>query len=646
MSVAPISEETPHPSALAAAIIRGHHVAPWENSAFLACVREISGSIVAVNLSFARKFGRPTASWAGRDLAQLIHPEDLQRWRSLIASLEHAPHRIEHESRWMTAQGWRLLAWEETALLDEKGEVTMFRAIGRDVTRQRQAEDLSFKLTSAVEQSPISIVITDTKGSVQYVNPKYTATTGYSLEEIIEKNIPVLREGFESEEAFRGLIESVAAGHEWRGELRSRRKDGGILWEDIQASPIRNHQGDVSNLLCLREDITDRKRLEEQLRQSQKMESLGTLAGGIAHDFNNMLAIINGYTEVCLARASASNADEALRRYLREVHGAAQRAVSLVQRILTFSRKTEVRTAPVNLNKIVRELGALIAETFPRTITIDFELDETIGSLSADQSQLQQVIMNLCVNARDAMPKGGRLTLSTRIIPGSELLRLGADSATRYVCLRVSDTGVGMSHQVRARIFEPFFTTKQESGGTGLGLAVVYGIIANHRGLLDVESAVGQGSSFLVYLPASDSESVPLLQTPPRAFGEFPKGHENLLIVEDEMSLRALLRNVLEPCGYQIRLAQDGREAIHIIERRDVPLDAVLLDLNMPEIHGLEVFKELKRLRPGVKVLIVSGNITKEMKSELMKLGQREFITKPYRIEDLCLRLRRMLDDK
>ncbi len=644
MRSAPTSGETPHPTALAAAIIRSDLVSPWENSNYLACVREPSGKILAANLAFSRRFGRPAAAWSGRDFAQLIHPEDLAQWRSLVFSLAHAPFRIEHETRWMTAQGWRCLNWEETALFDARGEVTSFRAIGRDVTKQRQAEELSYKLTSAVEQSPVSIVITDLQGSVHYVNPKFTAVTGFSLEEFIEHNLFQLRDGLESEESYRTFLETVRAGREWCGEMKSLRKDGSVLWESTTVSPIRNPAGEVTHLLRLSEDITDRKRLEEQLRQSQKMESLGTLAGGIAHDFNNMLAIINGYTEVCLARTMANNSDETLRRYLREVHSAAQRAVGLVQRILTFSRKTEVRVVPINLNKVVRDLGSLLAETFPRTITFDYDLDEKLPMLAADQNQLQQVIMNLCVNARDAMSKGGCLSLATRVIHGRELTRLGADSSPNYICLRVTDTGVCMTPQVRARIFEPFFTTKQDSGGTGLGLAVVYGIVLNHHGVLDVESSVGHGSSFSVHFPATLCELPQQTQTIAGHVGDFPRGNESLLVVEDELSLRTLLRNVLEPCGYKVQTARDGREALQMIENKELHFDLIILDLNMPELHGVEVFKELQRLRPKVKVLVISGNITKEVKAELMELGQREFVSKPYRLEEVCSRLRKLLD--
>jgi PAS domain S-box-containing protein len=633
-------------SALADVIIHGDLVAPWENSAYLACVRELSGAIVAVNMSFARKFGRAAATWHGRDLAQLILPEDLSNWRVMTLQLSAAPHRIEHETRWQTAQGQRWINWEETAILNEEGHPVLVRSIGRDVTKQHQSETQAYKLINAVEQSPVGILISDLKGVAQYANAKFSSMSGFSLEELLDSGRPALMDGIDSQEHFKAFLEQVAAGQEWQGEVSMRRKDGSRLWESMKVSPIRNQAGEITHLLCLCEDITERVRLEEQLRQAQKMESLGTLAGGIAHDFNNMLAIINGYTEVCLTKAPVQQ-DESLKRYLKEVHGASQRAVGLVQRILTFSRKTEVRVVPLNLNKLIRELGTLLAETFPRTITFDFELDETLPMLLADQNQMQQVIMNLCVNARDAMQKGGRLLVSTSKASADEVARLQGDPGRSYVCLKVGDTGVGMSPEVKARIFEPFYTTKQDSGGTGLGLAMVYGIIASHKGLLDVQSTVGVGSTFCLYFPAASPEGSSSSATVTRSpFGGFPSGDEAILVIEDETSLRNLLVGVLEPCGYKVCMAKDGSEALRIISNTKIPLDGVILDLNMPEVHGVEVYKELKRLRPMTKALIVSGNITREVQTELGNLGQKDFLSKPYRMEELCQRLRRMLDGR
>jgi PAS domain S-box-containing protein len=616
-------------------------VAPWENSVELVLVRSPEGRILAVNEAFARKFGIPRPAWAGRNPATLLHQEDLNDWTAATTRLTRPPYRGSHEHRWQTAQGWRWLSWEESAVRDVEGSIVAYRSVGRDVTKRRLAEEHYHKLANAVDQSPFSIVVTTPDGRVQYVNPKFTQSTGYTLEEIFEKEIPVLREGHANDESFREFEQTVAAGRKWSGELCTRCKDGRNLWEFVQVSPIRNHNDEITHLLSMREDITERKKLEDQLRQAQKMESLGTLAGGIAHDFNNVLAIINGFTEIALSRGPS---DEAQAKHLREIHNAAQRAIGLVRQILTFSRKTEVTFKSVPLNQHVKDLGRMCAETFPRTVSFSIEIDETLPALWADPNQLQQVIMNLCVNARDAMPNGGLIAISTSRVEGSSIVRLGAEASRAYVCIKVSDTGCGMPPHVRARIFEPFFTTKQNSGGTGLGLAVVYGIILNHRGFLDVESAEGQGSAFHVYLPLETPKAGALTVDPATIpAGEFPHGDETILVVEDEGSLRELLCTILEPRGFKVLIAADGARAVDVLLSEPSTIDVVLLDLNLPQLNGVDVYKTLRRLRPEAKVIIISGNITPDTRRELNAHGEPEFLPKPYQIEELGRRLRTVL---
>ena len=513
------------------------------------------------------------------------------------------------------------------------------------MTKRRLAEEHFQKLASAVEQSPFAIVMTTPDGRVQYVNPRYTYTTGFTLEEIFEKNIPVLRGGHASDESFREFEETMKAGRKWTGELCTRRKDGAVLWESVQVSPIRNFADEVTHLLSMREDITERKKLEDQLRQAQKMESLGTLAGGIAHDFNNVLAIINGFAEIALSRGPANPTQE---RHLREIQDAAQRAVGLVRQILTFSRKTETTFKSVSVNQQIKDLGRMCAETFPRTISFEFALDETLPEFSADPNQLQQVIMNLCVNARDAMLSqgGGRISVKTARVPGAALQRLGGEVERDYVCIQVADTGCGMPADVRARIFEPFFTTKQNCGGTGLGLSVVYGIILNHRGFLEVESVEGQGSTFLIYLPLETVKpSTAVVATAPGARG-VPGGTETILVIEDEQSLRDLMKALFVPRGYKLLVAADGVEAVNVLMSEPSRIDAILLDLNLPRMNGLEVYRNIRRLRPDAKVIVISGNITPEARQELVALGQNDFVPKPYSLEDLGFRLRELLDRK
>ncbi|MDI1250408.1 MAG: PAS domain S-box protein [Lacunisphaera sp.] len=606
----------------------------WAGSAALVHCRDGQGRILAANPAFARKFGRPAADWIDQPVGEFLHPEDAPAQAGVDAELSRPPHRAVRDSRWLTPQGWRWISWEEHLL---PGEPTVIRAVGHDITRQRMAEEQYYKLSRAVEQSPIAMVITDADGAVQYVNAKFIEVTGYTLEMIIENNIQVLREIHADEASYTKFWETIRAGSEWRGEHVHHRPDGKKVFESVQITRLLNSAGEITNLLCLREDITGRRELEDQLRQAQKMESIGTLAGGIAHDFNNMLAVINGYAE--FAQMNPGN-NEVLQKCVREIKGASQRATGLVRQILTFSRKAEVRFTAVDLNLLTRDLVALLGETFPRNLRFNFKPAGDLPPLLADQNQLQQIVLNLCVNARDAMPGGGTLTLTTARIDGAAVppnLRSGRS----YACLTVSDTGTGMTPEVRTRIFEPFYTTKPVNQGTGLGLAVVYGIVASHEGTIQVDSQPAIGSTFRVYLPLADTAA------PVPAFvrsGAFPAGTESILVTDDEPALRQLLGDALARAGYQISCASDGLEAIERIASSERRYDAVLLDLNMPGANGVEVYKVIKATRPGLKVLVVTGHLTLHSRAEFEQLGLKDFVMKPYTLEELGRRLREVLD--
>jgi signal transduction histidine kinase/CheY-like chemotaxis protein len=380
---------------------------------------------------------------------------------------------------------------------------------------------------------------------------------------------------------------------------------------------------------ALRNEMEEQKKLEKQLWQSQKMESVGTLAGGIAHEFNNILNIIKGYT--LLIRQNPS-VDENVTENVNIIEETVERGAYGVRQLLTLARKTESCLALSNPNDLVSELSKLLKQTFPKTIDVTLELDAKLPSIWVDPNQINQALLNLSVNARDALAGGGRLTLKTLLVEGGNVQDPAA-TAGPYACIEVKDTGSGMDPAVRNRIFEPFFTTKGVGKGTGLGLAIVYGIVRNHNGFIDVDSEVGRGTSFRLYFPMARSEEKPAVdETPKREVSppRRPNGGATVLVVEDEEKMVYLLRKALLRNEYNVLVASDGEQAIDLYHRRKQDIAVVLLDIGLPKIAGLDVILRMKEENPNVKVIVASGYIDPDFKSRMQRAGVQGFIEKPY----------------
>jgi CheY-like chemotaxis protein len=364
------------------------------------------------------------------------------------------------------------------------------------------------------------------------------------------------------------------------------------------------------------------------------MESMGTMAGGIAHDFNNILNIIQGYASL-LQGYGARNKEIA--ESLSVIHKSVQRGSTLVQQLLTLARKTTADFNPVNTNDLIEELIALISQTFPKTIALSTTLEPHLPPITADENQIEQVLLNLCVNARDAMPEGGRLSFKTYSMDGTALPGCDATVDGHYVCIEVSDTGTGMDESIRKRIFEPFFTTKDVDKGTGLGLSVVYGIVQSHGGFINVESKPGAGTCFRLYLPATSSgvsHEQPIVDLDTETIAT-SNGAATVLLVEDEQNMLKILERILLQHGYKVLKASDGEKALEIYRCHDQTIDAVLLDMGLPKISGRDVLLEIKNENPNVKIIVASGYLEPELKAEVDRAGVHHFLHKPYMLDEV-----------
>ena len=423
-----------------------------------------------------------------------------------------------------------------------------------------------------------------------------------------------------------------------RHELEMTQRNGDAVY--VVARLIGHFKdGELADLHVYLFNDTKRKRLEQQLIQAQKMEGLGTLAGGIAHDFNNILAIILGYTNKLESAHAKPNEFPGAIKVIKD---AVERGAALVQQLLTSARQTEARFSSVDLNALVRDLERMLQATFPKMINFNLELDPELPLVTADKSQLHQVLLNLCVNARDAMPSGGTLTLATSITAGADLTETFTGvTADSYACIRIRDTGVGMSLQVKSHIFEPFFTTKARGKGTGLGLSVVYGVVNNHRGFVQVESEPGAGTSFIVYLPVKHAAAEQL--GPDRTGAPRQNIPQTILLVEDEDMLRELGVSILESEGFRVLQAKDGVEAVALFETHSDDIGLVVCDLGLPRLGGREAFLKMKENRPGVRAIVASGYLEPTIRSEMLKAGVIDTIQKPYDFNDLLAKIRSVI---
>jgi PAS domain S-box-containing protein len=622
-----------------------HYRAVVEHTGTAVSVTAADGSMVMVNSKFEEL--------SGYDREEL---EGKKSWTEFVAQ-EDLPRLIEYRRN--RDQGKPSPEQYEFVFIDRHGNRrhvvnTATRIPGTDrtvssimdITERKEAEaalqETQEKYYSILAASPDPIVFYDHEGRVIYVNPSFTRVFGWTFEEVAGKGVDFVPEE-DWPETLRNIERSQRGESYYGFETRRYTKDGRLLDIRVNVAVWRDPQGTPAGSVVTLRDVTERKRMEVQFQHARKMEAIGTLAGGVAHDFNNALQAISGYVQLMLLRKQADDPDQ---EYLEAMDKAIQRTGGLINQLLTVSRKVESRPEPVDLGRVVVETGRLLERTIPRMIRIEIDNAEDLYPVNADPTQLEQIILNLGGNARDAMPEGGRLQFTTRNLDLTEDQDLphAEIKPGRYVVLEVADTGHGMDEETAGHIFEPFFTTKGPGHGTGLGLATVYGIVQNHGGHIACNSRVGRGTTFTIHLPALDDPG-PAAQAGPVEEDTVRGGAETVLLVDDERPILDIAGEVLGQYGYSILTATSGEEALEVYLQNGHGIDLVILDLSMPGMGGHKCLRELLAFDPQARVIIASGYSSESPSGAAAEPGAKGFIGKPYSLIGLLKLVREVLDD-
>ncbi|HWP57950.1 MAG TPA: MASE1 domain-containing protein [Candidatus Acidoferrales bacterium] len=676
-----------------------------DNSATVIYLKDLAGRYIMVNARYEELFRVSRREMIGKTDLDIFPQAAAEKFRANDLCALEAGLPMEFEEALPHDDGLHTYLSIKFPLRDATGAAYGVAGILTDITDRKRAEEQITRLNAELQRridefqtlidtAPVGIAVaTDPECRYIWGNPEFARMLGTGATQNISKSGPnsdklpfaVFRDGREVPAEELPMQRACRENKEILDEeLDIVLRDGQVIHELCRATPLRDEEGRVRGCIGVFLNITERKqaeamlqrakddlvkanqelelhvrrrtadleqanaallrkieqekRLQEQLRHAQKMESVGTLAGGIAHEFNNILNIISGAAQLLSRRLSDPEAAE----HLEMIHQTIRRGASVVRELLTLARKTEAQPALTDANALVSDLTKLLKQTFPRNIEIELDLASNLPPVLADPSQISQALLNLCVNARDAMPAGGRLTISTRAVAGAQLREREADSdAEFYVCIEVTDTGLGMEESVRHRIFEPFFTTKRVGEGTGLGLAIVYGIVRSHKGSIEVDSQPGCGSTFRLFLPITLAVGMAAgYDLSPAPAGQAGgNGRGTVLVVEDEEAVLCLLKDALLRHGYEVLTAADGEQAIDLYRRHQNAIDAVLLDLGLPKITGDQVLQTLQQQNPRVNVIVASGYIEPELRSRLLQAGVKDHVYKPYLMEQILEKL-------
>ncbi len=529
------------------------------------------------------------------------------------------------------------------------GGIPCVISLARDITEVKQAEEQINRLAEVVQQAHEAVVITDLNAKIQYVNPAFERLTGYTAEEAVGKNPRILKSGKHGREFYQTLWKTIKSGKPWHGTFMNQKKNGELFWEDATIFPIKNPAGEMIAYAAVKRDITKERHLEEQLRQSQKLEAVGQLAGGIAHDFNNILTAINGYSEMLLMDLEP---EDPRRGDVEEILKAGNRAARLTRQLLAFGRKQVIHPEVLNVNAQIHESMGMLRRLIGENMNLQLQLSPEVWTIKADRSQFEQILINLIVNARDAIEEARtrasemKITIETANFTLDEqyVAEHAGARPGQFVMLAVSDTGKGMDEDVLSHIFEPFFTTKGLSRGTGLGLATIYGIVKQNGGSIYVYSEPEKGTTFKILWPAATEEE--MHEKEKQVDEEALRGSETILVAEDEDEIRTFIQRGLKRLGYKVLPAANGKEALVLLDAQSEPIDLLFTDVIMPQMDGRELADVVTDRMPHVKVLFASGYTDNHIAHRGILDKGIHFINKPFSIEQVAQKIRHILDEK
>jgi len=630
-----------------------------ENANSIILRRDPEGRITFFNEFAQRFFGFREEEILGRNVVGTIVPEKESSGRDLaqmIRDISRHPERYAtNENENVLRNGERVwVAWTNKPILDPDGKLAEILCIGNDITERKRAEERlaesEVKYRTLVEGMSEAVMQVDNDDRVQFVNPQFCQMIGYREDELLGRVGYEIYFDPEEQEMIRRKnrlrLEKASDAY----ETRMRKKTGEEVLVRISGSPVTDAQGNVVGSIGVITDITERKLLEAEFLQAQKMEAFGRLAGGVAHDFNNLLTSIMGYSDLLAKKLAEDDPSGPLRRYADIILSSANRAANLTQQLLSLSRRHAVQMRVLDLNEVVAGVERILRGLIREDIELTIHPEGALGRGKADSVQIEQVLMNLAVNALDAMPRGGRLSIRTAnvVLDKSYARRRREVAPGPYVMIAVSDTGHGMDAEVQSHLFEPFFTTKEKGKGTGLGLSTAYGIVQQMGGHIEVESALGKGSAFKIYLPRTEEPPAPLASPQPRPPGpveaELPRGVETVLLAEDEETVRSFAREVLRGAGYTVLEAGDGEEALRVAGSHPGPIHLLLTDVIMPRLGGPELARRLQPLHPDMRVLFMSGYTDGDISSYGGLGSETSLLQKPFQPMVLARRVREVLE--